>query len=151
MYQKKCLAPCCVRKNLSPGGCRSPPPPGGVAILWHKRLESLIKPIDIKLDFVTAIQVQLGSKKFVIFNVYMPYQCELNEAKYIDCLGAITSAVDEVAGTSFVVIGDWNVNTVDGGQSLFARHLTDFCHDHNYMLSSKILLPDDSYTYVSCA
>ncbi|KAL7369456.1 hypothetical protein ABVT39_012473 [Epinephelus coioides] len=34
-------------------------------------------------------------------------------------------------------------------KSVFGRYLVEFCHDNKLLLSSKIHLPTDSYTYVS--
>ena len=33
--------------------------------------------------------------------------------------------------------------------SQYARHMIDFCHDNNYNISTRLMLPDDSYTHVS--
>lgn len=126
-------------------------PPGGVAILWNKRLDSMIKPVDINCDFAAAIEVQLDTRKFIVINVYMPYQCDANEDRYLACLGTISSAIDEFGDTCFAIMGDWNANLREGNSSMFAGHLHDFCRENSYVLSSKIFLPDDSYTYVSCA
>jgi exonuclease III len=126
-------------------------PPGGVAILWHSRLDSHIKPVDINCSFAAAIEVNLGSKKFFVVNVYLPYQCPANEELYVDCLGALESAIEEFGSTCFVVLGDWNANPGDAENSLFARHMNNFCLDNSFIISSQVVLPDDSYTYISSA
>lgn len=41
-----------------------------------------------------------------------------------------------------------NADIADSG-SVFANHLTRFCEDNNLTLSSGVLLPADSYTYIS--
>ncbi len=46
------------------------------------------------------------------------------------------------------VVGDMNADVADRN-SLFMNHLTHFCEDNNFVLSSKVLLPIDSYTYIS--
>ena len=36
-----------------------------------------------------------------------------------------------------------------GGNSLFAKHMVQLCDDNGFILSSKVLLPADSFTHVS--
>lgn len=54
-----------------------------------------------------------------------------------------TSAVSTVS-----VIGDMNVEISDKN-SLYANHKAQFCQDNNFILTSKVLLLSDSYTYIS--
>ena len=126
-------------------------PPGGVAIFWRKHLDQYIKPIDLKCDWCTAIEFNTGSNTVVIINVYLPYQCPANEDNYIEKLGYIHAVIDELNTSCYVVglFGDWNANIRDPVNSLFARHMIDFCHDNNYNISTRLMLPDDSYTHVS--
>ena len=51
--------------------------------------------------------------------------------------------------TCFVIVGDWNANIRNGGESMFARHMSQLCMDNSYILSSQALLPTESYTHVS--
>ena len=51
--------------------------------------------------------------------------------------------------TCFVIVGDWNANIRNGGESMFARHMSQLCTDNSYILSSQALLPTESYTHVS--
>ncbi len=124
-------------------------PPGGVAILWNTRLEIFIKPVDVKCDWCIAVEVTLGLKRFIIVNMYLPYHCHENEDRYLECLGTINSMLEEFDNTCYVVIGVWNPKFRDVEHSLFAKHMLNFCSDNNYNSSSKILLPVDSYTYMS--
>ena len=124
-------------------------PPGGVAILWHKRIDHKIKSFDTKCDWCTAIEFNIGTNAVVIINVYLPYQCPANEESYIQKLGYIHAILEELNTSCYVVLGDWNANIGDVDNSLFAPHLLDFCHDHGYYLSTQSLLPHNSYTHVS--
>ena len=47
--------------------------------MWDVKLESFVKPLYLNLDWCVAIGITLGGKKCVIFNVYMPHQCNDNE------------------------------------------------------------------------
>ena len=84
----------------------------------------------------------------MIINVYLPYQCPAKEDNYIEKLGYIHAVINELNTSCYVVFGDWNANIRDPVNSLFARHMIDFCHDNNYNISSRLMLPDDSYTHV---
>ena len=85
----------------------------------------------------------------MIINVYLPYQCPANEDNYIEKLGYIHAVIDELNTSYYVVFGDWNANSRDPVNSLFARHMIDLCHYNNSNISTSLMLPDDSYTHVS--
>ena len=124
-------------------------PSGGVAIFWRKHLDQYVKPIDLKCDWCTAVEFNTGSNTVVIINVYLPYQCPANEDNNIEKLGHIHAVIDELNTSCYMVFGDWNANIRDPVNSLFARHMIDFCHDNNYNISTMLMLPDVSYTHVS--
>ena len=46
---------------------------GGVAIMWRKEFCNHIKIIELDSDWCMAVEINMGSVKFVIFNIYMPY------------------------------------------------------------------------------
>ena len=122
--------------------------PGGVAILWNKKLDPLISVIRLEVDWGIAIRIEHNGKTFVILNVYTPYECSKNEDEYINRLAAISSFIKENAYTSILTVGDWNADISDK-KSLFGQLLLQFCEDNKLVLSSKELLPTDSYTYTS--
>lgn len=43
--------------------------PGGVAILWNKKLDSLVNVVRIGVSWCIAIQLTYQDKEFVILNV----------------------------------------------------------------------------------
>ena len=57
--------------------------------------------------------------------------------------------LDRPSTTCFVINGDWNANLREGCNSLFAKHMVQSCDDNGFILSSKVLLPADSFTHVS--
>ena len=131
------------------GLVRGRPPGGGVAILWRKNLDHVIKPIDLKCNWCTAIEINTGSNTVVVISVYLPYQSPDNEVEYLEKLGYINAVTNDLDTTCFVIVGDWNANIRNGGESTFARHMSQLCMDNSYILSSQALLPTDSYTHVS--
>ena len=48
----------------------------------------------------------------------------------------------------FVIIGDWNANLGKSGTNLFKPYMTDFCNENQLIISSKLLLPEDTYTQI---
>ena len=54
--------------------------------MWNVKFEKYIKPLDLNLDWCVAVEIIMGTKKCVIFNVYMPYQCSDNESSYLEKL-----------------------------------------------------------------
>ena len=78
----------------------------------------------------------------------MPYQCHEHEDLYLEQLGFIKSFIDETNCTNFVIIGDFNANLRNTGTNLFAAHMTDFCQENELIISSRVILPHDTYTYV---
>ena len=114
---------------------------GGVALLWRKELGRFIRVIDLSVNWCVAIELVMDSTKFVIFNVYLPYQCNDNEDDYINCLSALKTFIDELDCTNFVIIGDWNANLGNSGSTLFQPLMLDFCNENQLTISSKELLP----------
>ena len=123
--------------------------PGGVAILFKKALQNCIEPVHFDMDWCIGAKVSINNKQFFIINLYMPYQCAENEAEYLEKLGELSSILEGIDVTSYILVGDWNANLGQTGQALFAKYLTEFCDEHSLINSSKVLLPSDSFTYVS--
>ena len=123
--------------------------PGGVAILWRKELSKNIKRLDFNTDWGVAIEIDLGNINFIILNIYMPYQCTQNREQYVENLYNISSFIESIQTTNFMVIGDWNANLREGGNSMFGPTMVDFCKENNLIISTKSILPPDSYTHIS--
>ena len=134
--------------DLSKGLCMGHAP-GGVAILVREALQSCFEPLQLDLDWCCGAKFRIDNKTFLIINVYLPYQSTENEEEYLDKLGQLSAVLEEVDVTSYMIVGDWNANLDDTGRTLFGPHLLAFCQEHSLRLTSKELLPDDSFTYVS--
>ena len=123
--------------------------PGGVALFWKKEISANIKRLDFNSDWAVAIEVNLGSSTLAILNIYMPYQCIQNKEQYIDNLWNIYSFIDSINTTNFMIIGDWNANLGQSGNSIFEPTMVDFCEENNLVISTKELLPSNSYSHIS--
>ena len=91
----------------------------GVVIMYRKKLAKYIRQYQTNLDWCNAIEVNIASRRVIVINVYMPYQCEQNRELYTQCLGALKTLIDELPSTSFMIVGDWNANLKSGGKSFF--------------------------------
>lgn len=82
--------------------------PGGVAILWNKRLDSVISVVRLGVDWCIAVHVSQHDKEFIILNVYVPHECDHNEEEYLSKLAFISSFIQDDRFTCVYVIGDMN-------------------------------------------
>ena len=87
-------------------------------------------------------------KEFIILNIYTPYECQHNEEDYVNKLGFISSYLQNECLTNIFIVGDMNADISDK-RSIFANHLNHLCTDNNLVLSSRELLPAESYTHIS--
>ena len=123
--------------------------PGGVALFWKKEISTSIKRLEFNADWAVAIEINLGTSTLVILNIYMPYQCIQNKEQYIDNLWNIYSFIDSINTTNFMIIGDWNANLGQSGNSLFGSTMVDFCEENNLVITTKELLPSNSYSHIT--
>ena len=122
--------------------------PGGVAILWNKKYDQLVNVVRMDVDWAIGIEFNCGGKKIIILNIYTPYESSHNEDEYLNRLACVLSFIEDNASTCIYVVGDMNSDISDVNSS-FAKHLKQFCTDSGLILSSKLLLPNESYTYIS--
>ena len=121
--------------------------PGGVAIFWKAKFDSIILPIVFPYDWIIGVELKFGAKKCIILNVYMPCESsEEHEEQFLENLGNITAILSELDCTCIYILGDWN-SDMNGG--VFIEHLKLFLSDNNLIFSSELLLPADSFTYLS--
>ena len=73
-----------------------------------------------------------GSNTVVVISVYLPYQSPDNEVEYLEKLGYINAVTNDLDTTCFVIVGDWNANIRNGGESTFARHMSQLCMDATF-------------------
>lgn len=95
-----------------------------------------------------GIQYTYKCNNFVILNVYTPYESSENEVEYLNRLAFINAFIQDNCICSVYVVGDMNAD-INDSNSLFAKHLICLSEDNNFTLSSRVLLPADSYTYTS--
>ncbi len=110
----------------------------GVAMLWHKKYDQLVNVVRLDVDWAIGIEFKCGDKKFIILNIHSMNVHKMKMNTLIDWLVSCLLF-------SFFIVGDMNADVSDSS-SLFANHLMQFCSDSGLILSSKVFLPDNSYT-----
>ena len=85
----------CATVDFRDGVCTGHPS-GGVTILFRKSMATFAKPIDLELDWCCALEISLPSKRLIVFNVYMPFQCRENTEKYAEQLGVLESIIGDL-------------------------------------------------------
>jgi len=68
-----------------------------------------------------------------------------NEDEYLNRVACVMSFIQDNVSTCVFIMDDMNADVSDGC-SLFANHIMHFCSDNGLILSSKVHLPDNSYT-----
>ena len=122
--------------------------PGGVATLWNCKYDSVVTVLRLEVDWAIGIEIKLDNRSFIILNVYTPYESYQNEHEYNNRLAFINAFITDNDTSCVYVVGDMNADISDD-KSLFGRCLMQFCDDNNLILSSKSMLPDKSFTYIS--
>ena len=117
-------------------------------MLWRIKYDHLIKVVRLNVDWAIGVEFCCEDKKFTILNIYTPYECSDNEFEYLNRLAYIMAYIQDNASSSTFIVGDFNADLSDN-RSLFATHLKDFCSENILSLASEVLLPNDSYTYIS--
>jgi len=124
-------------------GITSGRPYGGTAILWNKKLNA--NTFMNQDQSIIGLEVCLDSNSLNILNVYMPYCYDSNYDEYINYLSKISILCDEIASPNVFIVGDFNACPNNN----FGELLSQFYLEHELKISDKIILPVDSFTYVS--
>ena len=109
----------------------------------------MVSEIDFGHDWVTAISFKMpNGALFYILSVYLPHQCPDNEEEYISKIGILISIVNDLDSPNILIMGDFNAHLGDIPSS-FGKILKESCDENEILISSKIFLPANTYTYIS--
>ena len=114
-----------------------------------RKKDDSITPHKYEYDWVVSIEIAYDNKQMFIFNVYLPCDKQENEEEFIDRLAKLHNLVAECDSSCIAIVGDFNANVRNNAN--FAALLNEFCQQFRYVWSSRNILPNDTYTYVSDA
>ena len=124
-------------------------PKGGVAILWKRSFGAFVTEINFGLDWMTGISLNLPNENlFYIITAYLPYNSHENEDEFLEKLGILISIINDIDSPYIWVLGDFNAH-IGKSPTNFGNQFNEACDENELIISDKILLPDNSFTYIS--
>ena len=107
---------------------------GGVAILWHSKLDSMVSPIEVTDNRIIGIELLLDSSNYYfIFQVYLPCK-NYPVSKYKDYIEKIENIVSIYSSRGTIIImGDMNSKVYHSQRISNSRlfYLSNFLTDFN--------------------
>lgn len=124
-------------------------PYGGLAILWRKSVFRSVSIIDCVSARISAIQVVLEDRQFLVFSIYMPTYSAENLAEFTGCLSEISAVIDSCNIDSVFMLGDFNAQP----SAPFGKELMNFCTEQSWECAGidVLGLSSGTYTFVSDA
>ncbi|XP_063389871.1 uncharacterized protein LOC134675536 [Cydia fagiglandana] len=122
-------------------------PHGGVALLWRKSLFPSASVVECNNNRICGIQINVGSKRVVIFSVYMPTDSAENLPIFVECVSTLHAIIEDSEVDAAYLLGDFNAHPNEP----FHNELMNFCGDSQWICADQEMLGLDSgtYTYVS--
>ena len=107
-------------------------PFGGVGLMWHKKHQQIIFPVQTASDRIVAVKMMSEAGVILIIAVYMPVECGsvVNREEYISELGVVEGLLEIDDHDQVVLMGDFNAD-IRRSDRRFARFLNSFLICHN--------------------
>ena len=94
--------------------------PGGVVILWNVKYDSMVKIVRLNVDWAIGLEFNCNGKRFLILNVYTPYESYDHLDEFMSRLAFIQSFIEDADLSCIYVMGDYNADLSDS-KSLFGK------------------------------
>lgn len=123
-------------------------PYGGVALLWRKSDFDSVSIVNCDDVRIHAIKARIGNKCMLIFSVYMPTDSSDNLREFMQCLGIISSVIEENSyADAIYILGDFNAHP----GARFGKKLLEFCEDEKWVWAdlNELGADSDTFTFVS--
>ena len=78
----------------------------------------------------------------------MPYESHDHEELFLKHLGTLKAVIEDLNSTCISIVGDWNSDVSDN-ESVVCKYFKQFCDENSWLLSSELLLPANTFTYLS--
>ena len=130
-------------------------PHGGLAILWRKKLAHHLKVEKYDDPRILGINLCSGDslQHTLILNVYLPCdtgsQLDSNYDEFMNTLGKVLAIVQDSSALAVHIVGDFNA--CFKRKTLFGKELITLCDENHLIISDSVLLPRDSFTFLSDA
>ena len=124
-------------------------PHGGVAIVWNKRIQCKVSPVELKSKRMCAVTIDLEDKVILLVCVYMPCddRClHLNLMEFNYILNALDILMNEVDAEYVCIGGDFYT---DLDRLTQTQALINFTNDANLYLCAND--PSSSVQYSFCS
>ena len=105
----------------------------------------MVKVLHLNVDWAIGLEFNCNGNNCIILNIYTPYESNDHVDEFVSRLPFVQSFIEYNDSSCVYVLGDYNADLSDN-KSLFAKHMLRFASDTNLVISSKVLLPDSSYT-----
>ena len=122
-------------------------PFGGVGIMWRKHLNTCCTFRTYDCDRIVGLEINGSSISVLVLCAYLPFDCPENYDDYMFYLSKILQIVEEFGSPYVYVCGDFNANLLQS--SRFGKELVKLCDESNLSISDELLLPADTFTFVS--
>ena len=95
---------------------------------------------------IAGLEINCGSFKALFLCVYMPCDSSDNDDDFMFYLSKLLQIADEFPSPHIFICGDSNANIHQ--PSRFGKELIDVCNANSLCFSDKMLLPNDTYTFM---
>ena len=120
-------------------------PYGGLAFMWHEKLNSFVRVKEFNDDRLLGLTCTLNGMTVLFLNVYLPTDAHNNYDEFMFYLGKIISIVNESEVDAVCVVGDFNANP----NSPYFQELQHVCDDNDLVITDVAVLPADTYTHIN--
>ena len=122
-------------------------PFGGVGIMWRKHLNTYCTFKEYACDRIVGLEINCNSFSLLILCIYLPFDSSENYDDYMFYLAKMLQIVEEFGSPYVYICGDFNANLLQS--SRFGKELKQVCRDNSFSISDELLLPADTFTFVS--
>ena len=122
-------------------------PHGGIGIMWRKHMNKHCTFKTYNCNSIAGFEINCGSFKALFLCVYMPCDSSENYDDFMFYVSKLLQIADEFPSPHNFICGDFNANIQQ--PSRFGKEIIDVCHANSLCFSDKMLLPNDTYTFIS--
>ena len=111
-------------------------------MLWYRSLPA--SPWFNDDNSIIGLKLKVNKTAISIVNIYSPYCSSANVDDYLMYLSKVNSMCESVGDCNLCIAGDFNASDTN----MFSKFLNNFFAKYSYLISDRLLLPADTFTYV---